>query len=339
MLSQLVTLPILFFYADGIKWTLSGILLMSALYTYSINQLSNDRAAVERAEHFARAKRLQAVQLARLERDKKQKQVFEAKPFRFLDLPPEIGILVLSHCADWPATFQSLVRVSEHVQQLTFYACLPRMPVRLISHEQINSFSRLLHSHPELTQLVKHMWMTPMKRELLPTSIAIVKKCKNLRSLATNSHIMQESITLRGNRLSHLHCKDLTLLSLRSEAWTTLLTTTNGSAFFRQLTHLRLIGDRVPQDFLLPNLTHFSYGNDTSESNPCIGLAMLDNKHIYPKLHTVILTKPRTSAGGLRISRAAAKIRVFIFELPLKRTELEMWCDNASRRDMWELCA
>ncbi|KAF9561083.1 hypothetical protein CPC08DRAFT_707655 [Agrocybe pediades] len=327
---------------NSIRWTLSGILLMSALYTYSLNQLSDDHPKpIAKVEHYTRVKRLQAAQHARIEREEQQKRLYESQPFRFLDLPPEIGIMILSHCAAWPATYQSLVCVSEHVQQLTFHACLPRMPIRLISTEQIHSFDGLLRARPnsDVAQLIRHMWMTPLKREAIPTAISIVKRCKNLLSLASNFHIIQESILLRGNRPTHLYCKDLTLLSLRSEAWTTLLNTANGSAFFRQLTHLRLIGDRVPQDFHLPNLTHFSYGNDTLECSTSTGLAMLDNKPSYPKLQTVIVTRPRASAGGLRISRASAKSRVFIFELPPRRTELEMWCDNASRRDMWELCA
>lgn len=66
---------------------------------------------------------------------------------------------------------------------------------------------------------------------------------------------------------------------------------------------------------------------------------MLDDRVAYPLLHTVIFTKTRTSAGGLRISRAAANKRMFVIEVPRRRTELEIWCDSASRAGMWELCA
>lgn len=269
--------------------------------------------------------------------------MFEARAsFRFHDLPPEIALIVLAQCADWPKTYQSLVRTSRYCQRLTFHACLPRMPIRLITQEQVGSFDALLQARPKLAPLIRHMWMTPLREELLGTSIAIVKKCKHLRSLASNAYIVQEAISIRGSRLSHSDCRDLTLLSTKTESWTSLLKTPNGSAFFRQLTHLRLIGDRIPRDLPLDALTHLSYGSsgiDMSQGDSAIGLGMLEDKEAYPALHTVILTKPRASAGGLRISRAVAKKRVFIFELPMKRTELEIWCDNASRRGMWELCA
>ncbi|KAH9480159.1 hypothetical protein JR316_0006756 [Psilocybe cubensis] len=331
---------------------MSGIFLVSVIYTYTINKLSGEAAEQRierqnmkpRTEYFARAKRIMAAQKADLERQKEQKRLFETRTsFRFLDLPPELALLVLAQCADWPETYQSLVRTSRYCQRLTFHACLPRTPIRLITPEQVGSFDTFLHARPKLAPLIQHMWMTPLQEELLGTSIAIVKKCKHLKSLASNAYIVQEAISLSpSGRISHRDCRDLTLLSTRTESWISLLNTPNGSAFFRRLTHLRLIGDRIPQKLPLDSLTHLSYGSsgsDMSQGDPAIGLRMLEERGMYPVLHTVILTKPRASAGGLRISRAVAKKRVFIFELPMKRTELEIWCDNASNRGMWELCA
>lgn len=349
MLFRLLDLPTVFFQIEGIKWTMSWILLLSLVYTYTINKLSKNHERMERynlrprKDYYAQAKRLKAAQRADLEKQEKQRRIFEARSsFRLFDLPPELGLIVLSHCANWPSTYQSLVRTSRTCQRLTFHACLPRIPIRLITPEQVSSFDTFLRSRPKLAALIHHVWMTPLKEEQVVTSIAIVKKCNQLRSLASNAYIVQESISVRGGRLSHPFCQDLTLLSTRTECWVNLLKTSNGVAFFRQLTHLRLIGDRIPPDLPLPSLTSLSYGssgNDTPEGNPSVGLNMLDDKQRYASLHTVILTKPRTSAGGLRISRAVAKKRLFIFELPYQRTELEIWCDNASQRGMWELCA
>ena len=154
--------------------------------------------------------------------------------------------------------------------------------------------------------------------------------------------MVQECITFRGCRLSHLNCKDLTLLSTSTGIWANLLATPNGLALFRQLTHLRLIGDRFPMDIPLPNLTHLSYGS-ADIINSQIGMSMLeDPMSLYPSLHTVIVTRFRAS-GELRISKAAAAAgahsRLFIFELPPKRTELGLWCDNVCRWGMWAICA
>ncbi|KAF8158571.1 hypothetical protein B0H34DRAFT_709422 [Crassisporium funariophilum] len=350
MLSRLVDIPTsIFGEIGGIKWTLSGILLMSAFYTYFINKLtsdsilSNNPDLMLKKDYLAQVKRLHAAQR---ELEEKRKRIAESGSFRLLDLPPEISLLVLASCADWPGTYLSLVLVSRQLQTLTFNACLPRTPVRLISAEQVHSFDRLLRAKPRLALLVRHLWVTPLKEELLPTSIDIVKRCPNLKSIASNAYMIQQSITFRGTgasaRLSHRECKDLTLLSTNTESWARLLSTPSICAFFAQISHLRLLSDRpMPSSIPFPRLMHFSYSTlsaSTSLPTNKIGLDMLEDRTAYPMLHTVVLTKPRGSKGGLRIRREA-KTRFFTFELPLVRTELELWCDSANQRGMWELCA
>lgn len=236
--------------------------------------------------------------------------------------------------------YLSLVLVSRRCQQLTFHAFLPHTPIKLIIPKQIHSFGFLLYKRPQLATLIHHLWITPYKEDLLLPCVEIVKKCLNLKSLASNAYMVRESITLRGprHRLSHLDCKDLTLLWTSTEIWASLLGTPNGLALFRQLTHLRLIGDRFPTDIPLPSLTHLSYGSDT-DINVNIGMAMMENLVSCPSLKTVIVTKVGAS-GGLRISRGSHS-RFFTFELASKKTdsEMELWSDNVSRRGMWALCA
>jgi hypothetical protein len=329
---------------DGVKWTISGIVLLSLFYIYTILQLTSPPASprhiIPEIPYLARARRLQAARKAQreFEEELERIRILKSGIFRFLDLPPEISFLILTNCIGSPGMYLSLVQVSRRCQQLTFHAMLPLTPVELITPEQIRSFDFMLCQRPKLATLVHHLWVTPYKERLLRPCVRIVMKCRNLQSLATNAHMVQ-CITFRGSNLSHLDCKDLTLLSTSTWIWANLLATPNGLALFRQLTHLRLIGDRFPTDIPLPNLTHFSYGS-SDISNSQIGLSMLeDPMSLYPSLHTVIVTKFRVS-GELRISReAATHSRLFIFELPLKRTELGLWCDNVCRWGMWALCA
>lgn len=341
MLSRLVDIPLPPFSLDGVKWTLSGIILLSLFYIYTIFKFTrpplSPRHAIPEIRYLARAKRLQAARKAQMELEEKQKRILQSGSFRFLDLPPEISFLVLANCTDWPDVYLSLVLVSQHCQQLAFHAFLPHTPIRLIIQEQVHSFGYLLCKRPKLAALVHHLWVTPYKEDLLRPCVEIVKKCRNLKSLASNSYMVQTSITFRGNHLSHLDCKHLTLLSTSTGKWASLLDTPNGLALFRQLTHLRLIGDRFPTDIPLPNLTHLSYGSDTADLNVHVGMAMMEDPVACPSLHTVIVTKPRAS-GGLRISRAAHS-QFFTVELPPQRTELELWCDNVSQRGVWALCA
>jgi len=342
MLSRLADIPLPpAFNLDGVKWTISGIILLSFLYTYAIFQLTSPplspRHDIPESRYLARAKRLQASRKAQRELEQERKRIVESGSFRLLDLPPEISFLVLANCTDWPRTYLSLVLVSRRCQQLTFHALLPHTPIRLIIPEQIQSFGSLLCNRPKLATLVHHLWVTPYKQDLLRPCVDIVKKCRNLKSLTSNASVVLESITFRRNRLSHLDCMDLTLLSTSTEKWASLLDAPNALAFFRQLTHLRLLGDRFPTNIPLPNLTHLSYGSDTVNINVDTGMTMMEDPVACPSLHTVIVTKLRTS-GELRISKAAHS-RFFTVELPPKRTELELWCDNVSRRGMWALCA
>ncbi|KIM35871.1 hypothetical protein M413DRAFT_449499 [Hebeloma cylindrosporum] len=329
---------------DGVRWTVSGVFLICAVYLRRLHgdPTLSERDPTPKQGYLTRAKHLRDAQKAQRQLEEKRRFLIETSSFRLFDLPPGISLAILSYVAHSPPEYLSLLRVSKCCQRLTFHACLPRMPVRLISEEQVLSFDRFIRARPQLAGLMQHMWVTPLKEDLLPIAIGIVKKCTNLRTFASNAYIVQQSITFRGQQLSHVSCKELTLLTTRPNTWATLLSTPTGSAFFRQLTHLRLIGDRVPRDLPLPCITHFSYGTSGSD-NSCgsvvIGLSMLDDKVAYPLLHTVVFTMTRTSAGGQRISRPVANKRMFVIEVPRRRTELEIWCDSASRMGMWELCA
>ncbi len=153
------------------------------------------------------------------------------------------------------------------------------------------------------------LWATPLKEELLPTTIDIVRRCTNLRALASTAYIVESAITLRsGNAwLSHSACTDLTLLAARTGAWAALFATLHGRALFARLERLRLIGDRVPNG-MPPPAAHATSRTGRVRAGYAgvgfaVGLAMLADRAAYPALQGVVFTRARGSAGGLRVSR------------------------------------
>ncbi len=344
--------------------TTSWIVFAAALYTFTINKLSTSSATllvplpvqVPIRNAFTRYRTHKA----------HRPILIYSYPFRLLDLPPELVLIIVSHCAACPNTYASLVRTSSIVQRLTYESCLPHMPIRLISSEQVRSFDALLWSPKKgvkVAQLVKHLWLTPLHSKDLSLSINIVRTCRQLESLATSIYVVKEGIALASDKPMHKNCIDLTLLSTNSASWTILLDSMGGVAFMSNLRILRLIGDRVtiPKDLFLDNLTHFSYGTTQSDAMhgymPSFhaGEEMLGDRHMYPLLKAVIITKPRSTPGGLRISliscgeqkissgeqqdKTITRGRLWLVELPSNRTELEIWCNNALGRGLWQLCS
>ncbi|KAJ3499274.1 hypothetical protein NLJ89_g10117 [Agrocybe chaxingu] len=148
---------------DAVKWTISSIVILSASYTYFVNKLTTTTGASpptnpsvlllpRQGLNPAQVHRLRAAKKARTERDREEQRrlkLASARPFRLLDLPPELVLAILGHCTS-PATYSSLVRTSTHCQKLVFHACLSRIPIRLITPEQVCSFDLFLRCRPPL---------------------------------------------------------------------------------------------------------------------------------------------------------------------------------------------
>lgn len=342
--------------------TTSWIVFAAAVFTFTMNKLSTSSPALlvplPSQCHLQTPPARHRTQKTHQTRER---TITSSYPFRLLDLPIELVLVILSHCAVSPSTYASLVRTSSVVRRLTYESCLPHIPIWLVSSKQVRSFDALLRSPKngvKVTQLVRHLWLTPLHSKDLISSVNIVRMCKELESLATNAYVVKEGIVLASDKPTHDRCVDLTLLSTNTASWTFLLQSMGGVAFMAKLRRLRLIGDKVtlPKDLLLDNLSHFSYG--TTQADAVLGYTpsfdaaeeMLGDRDMYPLLKYVIITKP-TSMGGLRISlinsreqinpkggKHIKKQHLWLIELPSSRTELEIWCDNALGRGLWQLC-
>lgn len=312
-----------------------SVILMSIGYIFFISKCGEPpvrpSAPLPKIRHLTRAKELRKAR--HLEA---QRLIPNTISFPLLRLPPEITSLILKHCVDWPGTYLSLTQVSRRVQKLAFYTCLPRILIQLTDERQIPSFDLFLRKNPQLSPLVRNLWLAPMRIHLVEEALRILKACINVRSLASFSFIIREAIALRGV-VRHRKCRQLTMLYTNEVAWKDLLGAPGGPAFFQQLTHLRLVRHYVPENTPLPKLTHLSYALDRAESNVSIGKKMLRDVKSYPSLHTVIVTRGLHDPS-LVLKRSTA-LKMFTFDAPSSGTEINLWCNNVHRRGMWEVSA
>ncbi|KAF9046769.1 hypothetical protein BJ165DRAFT_1474163 [Panaeolus papilionaceus] len=346
MISYFFGIPLSMLQIQDAKWTISWILLISVSYTYAVSRLTGRSLFDEddmkpqqiRRHTLAHARRLQAARLAQRQLEEMQERL-KRGPLPIFDLPPELVLTILGHCSDWPQTYLSLIRVSKYCSRMTHNACLSRMPILLIDERQISSFHLFLQKNTTTSELIRHLWVTPPKEELLSKCTEIVYDCRNLRSLATTVMIFDVSIVRprRHTKLRHQHLKDVTFLLSLSPAWSQLVQDPKALAPLQQITHLRIIMDRIPMTIPLPNLTHFSYRVLKQVADrEALGRTLFEEKTLYPSLQTVIMTQP--SPAGLRIRRVGQK-RFFVFDIQNGQSELELWCDNARHRGIWVIAA
>ncbi|KAF6756005.1 hypothetical protein DFP72DRAFT_895894 [Ephemerocybe angulata] len=328
-----------------IKWVGSCIFVVSIMYTFLISRLTIVPPTIPTMIAPPDPKRTLRLRSMHADLENRKRRIART-PFPLLDLPPELGLLILSHTAEWPETFANLALVSRKIQGMAYEACLPRMPIRLISEVHVQSFDKFLLCKPHLAAYVQHLWVTPLHEEYYPAAIRILKKCKRVVSLALNGRVLEEAVTSPhvGYRIRHKRCRKLTLLYTARDGWASLLSSEfpgQGSAlqFMQQITHLRLVGDVVPAHLPLPSLRVFSYALNRNNLNLVHGERMLKDKESLPSLHSVVLVgERRAGVGGVRITKMKDS-RVFVFEVPQARTELEMWCDNTLGKGFWQICA
>lgn len=269
-----------------------------------------------------------------------RKRKISRRPFPLMKLPPELCLLVLQHSAESPGTVASLFLVSRRIQAMAYEACLPKTPIKLIQAHQVQSFDRMLLNKPRLAQYIRHLWVTPVHEEHYPAAIRILKKCKEVTSVACNGRVLEEAVTSPhiGYRLQHKRCRRLTLLYTSRDGWQSLfLGSSTTLQFLQQITHLRLVGDIIPSHLSLPNLSVLSYQLNRNSLNLVHGERMLKDKVNLPSLHSVVLVGERRvqPGGGVRITKLKDS-RVFVYEVPHARTELELWCENTSGRGFWQ---
>jgi hypothetical protein len=159
--------------------------------------------------------------------------------FRFKDLPTEIAIRVLALAITTPTkllAYRSFVRVCREVQELALYACLPHVPVVLISLEQFESFCTLLETHPIVRRRIRSVYFAPgipatTERTL---GLDILQKCSGIARIACSADLLEAFMEVPAD-FAHHDLKDLTLLKSHI-IWQELLHLPTGRQLFAQLT-------------------------------------------------------------------------------------------------------
>ncbi|TFK24409.1 hypothetical protein FA15DRAFT_680742 [Coprinopsis marcescibilis] len=336
------------------RWVLPCIVIIPLAFTFLISHITTAHTSIypdigntdARLERLERARRRRIVQQELKERQRR----FALRPFPFHKLPAELRVMIIENCAEWPDAFSALVRVSKPMQVLAYQALLPLLPIRIIDAHHVVSFDYFLEQKPSLAGLVHHLWMTPLHEDYYSMAVRILRRCTNIVSLACAGRMLQDGVTsaFRGYQIQHTQCHQLTLLYTSEKEWFNLLVSPSVNQFFRQLTHLRLVGKRTPRTVSFPKLAQisFAFNNTThmdvnSEANSFnVASDVLKDQGKYPELRSVALVRERTYLGntGVRIWKNPTNARVFVFEIPKQRTELELWCDNALGKGFWQLC-
>ncbi|KAF8895165.1 hypothetical protein BD779DRAFT_705752 [Infundibulicybe gibba] len=273
-----------------------------------------------------------------LERVHRRALASRRRVFPFCGLPYEVQLVVLSHCAGWLPTNISPLLVSKWVNTMTIEACLPFLAVRLVSSNQVTSFSHLLAARSNLEHLVRHLWVTPVDEASIAVCRHILKSCTGIRSVACNGDMLRDSI-LDSDRLRHLHCTNATILGGRGGDMESIANSAIGVAFFRRLTHLRVVGRAIPRNIAYVRLTHLSYELDRRAMEQSKGFAWgaLENRSVFPCLQSVLLTRVRyCSDPAADPDDWKRPEKVIMLYIPREESEMQKWCEGVNGYGIWE---
>ncbi|RDB24353.1 hypothetical protein Hypma_008424 [Hypsizygus marmoreus] len=338
-------------HIDGLQWsTPAWILLVSFVIVYSVSAVGSSppvTSSTTPRPRLAQAYRRKAEKAALIDLERRRRRILESwatDGFQFTKLPPELQLMILAYSADWTATYRSLVQVSRSMFRSTLRACIPHIPITLSTPKQLASFFSLLNggiarfeAGLNVGLLVHRLWVTPLRKEDNVLGYRILTACTNVRVLACDARTLRATVA-RSSKLRHTMCRDLTLLLSRSR-WDLYRDTPSGAALMKQLTHLRVMGEEmVPQELGLPNLTHLSFLDRPrfDGESEVVKPWPLGDRKAFPSLHNVVLTR-RCGAEGLSPSRVDAKLVLLYF--PREWTEMQIWCDSARGRSIWQLAA
>jgi hypothetical protein len=342
------------FPIDSVGGTILCLILASISFIFTAAAAATPRPPVQTPKvhkkslpnRIARAVRCKVAQAEIVARRQRISQSVASNGFPFEEFPPEIQLMILAYISECIPTYQALVRVSHHMYGLTLRACVPCMPITLSTTKQLSSFAHLLVSNiPQVylhrsrlyvANLVHRLWISPLRKEDKDVGIEILKTCMNVRVLACDARTLRTAI-VKCSKLRHNRCWDLTLLLSRPQ-WDVGLKTPTGLVFLQRLTHLRVMGEQsVPRDLHSAKLTHLSYsdrpGHDESAVDHPWALGHLD---MFPSLQQVVLTR-RCGPDGRALQRIGP--RLVVCYVSRQWTEMQMWCDTAKGRSLWEQAA
>ncbi|KAF8634174.1 hypothetical protein AX15_001039 [Amanita polypyramis BW_CC] len=325
---------------DEPLWFIIRIFVISALFTLTFAHFGNSpnmaKQKVPQPAYLANFRMTQALKLKRQQR--------KIQPFRFMDLPFELRMAILSHISGTDKasrlSFISLLFVSKDIQCIVLRACLPNLAIKLTTRRQVLSFHTLCFNHSHIARLIHHLWISPLNEEDEFPSCRIIRSCVNVRSLACNARLLAASVCW-GRELKHGQCREFTLL-MSELGWEYTLPEQVGTAFLNQLTHLRVVGDlTVPRGFPCKCLTHLSFtcpNGAEDRSVETVTEIMDRRREIYPQLRMVVVTDHWRRRNEMRRRGAlvCSSPRVLVFHIPGDVIEVDLWCDGVGDKSIWD---
>jgi len=322
---------------SGDGWSAICILILSCVFIYTATRPPCAKPAPARQPLAVMEKRQPQPRAAPKELVKPKDATF---PFR--NLPPELQLAVLSHCAHSTRTYRALVLVSRYFLYSTLRACIPVIPITLLTSPALSSFlsflQRTIHvphsrSLTFVGSLVTHLWLTPITESPTDTDAArtILSACTNVRVLAVDAHTLTYALGFASHH-RHTRCTHLTLL-MSPRGWhAALAVTPKGPVFLRQLTHLRVMGHQlVPSRTVTPlftNLAHLSYVqhfrgiSPTCETGPEKPQPVVDSV-LFPALQETLVT--RRCDPDRRVPPQRLAHNLVLLHVPRDMTEMEIW--------------
>ena len=327
-------------------WSAICILVVFGAFIYAASRPHYTKPAPARqpppprlADGEKRKQQLRAAQKVLV----KPKQPRRDSTFPFRNLPPELQLAVLSHCADSTRTYRALVLVSRYFLYSTLRACIPLIPITLLTSPALSSFLSFLqrtihvpHSH-SLTfvgSLVTRLWVTPITESPTDTDKArtILSACTNVRVLAVDAHTLTYALGFASHH-RHTFCTHLTLLMTQRDWHSALAATPKGPTLLRQLTHLRVMGHQLvprtpPTTTLFTNLARLSYvqhiqGHSYAcDPDPEKPQAVVDPV-MFPSLRETVVT--RRCDPGRQVTAQRLAQNLVLLHVPRDMTEMELW--------------
>lgn len=341
---------------DMMEWSSIGVLLLSFILVCLASTASSPSSVLvkipppPRLAEAKRRRKLWKVAQMQIEVQRgaahMKAQCAQGPYFPFTKLPLELQFAILALCSGDPQTYRALVLVSQYFHHTTTRACLPCIPITLITTRELLSFVALLrrrvrygHAVASVGTLVRRLWVTPIREKDAKLGQEILSACPNLRSLACDSKTLAYLISRR----CHMHCTELTLLLSRRDWDLALSDTPHGASFLSKLTHLRVTSEQlVPyRSAFLTKLTHLSYFERPQlyfdKSN------MLDKPQFvtsyplaFPSLSEVVLT--RRCDGDTPPPKRFDRNFVLL-HVPRELTEVEMWKNSVKGESLWSKAA
>lgn len=269
---------------------------------------------------------------------KRRLALITKNPFAQGSLPDELLLKILMFAVEWSApTYTSLLLASRRMNGLALDAGLPS--IRLLTPNQISSFTNLIRGKPRLVIHVRRLWIAPLMEERDTSACCdILRKCTRVEHLVLTARLAQTYV-VQCRKFEHPHCNHLTLLGGLGD----VLATPAVWPLLGQLTHLRVVGDFTmpPRALEFTNLAYLSFDSRPHGRDQATARAqeVFRESGAFPSLRNIFLIR---TPNRRRVPEEPWPVADPFFQEPkvvalymlAEWKEMQGWCNGD---DLWAL--